>query len=427
MPAPNRPPRSMRPEASRLRAAPRGALGFDPAVDGDLDDGAMSDTVMLRDMDADLGQREGVTKDADVPIGGKSRSNREERRDWEAIACYLPPRAVALLEHIEVPFLRLDALELAERKILVGRPRGSMDPALYRELWARAWRRRKLWALKALRLAIDTVLRDAYVKKLYTHEVACRVPMRKAVGDIVVNDPDRRRPSFGLPSFPEATPPHIVAIAVQQWESRRERLRLPRIAPQAWDITAGSGTVHDVLRLEGGRVVSTDLTASNEHVTTLDCRDLGRCMAHGALSPLGGMIRLDPAAVVAHPDLVFFDPPSRGRPSEQDVYDGPFKSGDLAVLDRAQWIATVCNVVLVAAGRLASSGLVSLVVRKGVRESQRVEADGALDEDVINVLTATGCFKVVARHRVRWGKRRNQASLAQSRCPMTHLLLAWRP
>jgi len=342
-------------------------------------------------------------------------------RAWKRLASDLPPAVRRMLETIRIPGLRLAALRRAERYVLSGSVREDLDAARYRALWRSAWSNRNAETTRAIRLAIDQTLKDVHIARMVEHEAPYCVPTevrtaRVRDGKLTVEDPPSAKPSFGVRSYPERTPPEVVTVAARTW---RSRVRHPR-PPLAWDLTAGSGTVQDVLRCNGGRVVSTDLTNNGNGVAKLDARNLGCCPGHGQPVQTGHFEGL----VVQHPDMVFLDPPSRGVPTMAELDRSDDADRDLASLDRNVYIEIVATIVSKSVERLAAGGLVSLLVREGVRNHQHITQDSGVADAIMGALAAG--IQVVGHHEVVYAHAANQVSVGSARCPMVHLLLGRR-
>lgn len=360
------------------------------------------------------------------PCSQGRRTTARARRDWDRESRLLPAAVARMLEHVEVAGLRLEALSYVEETVFWGTPKRSLNPAKRAELWARAWSRRPVDTAKAIHRAIDHVLRTVYIGRLVEHEVPEKLPRhvqgaRVVNGVLNVDDPERRRPSLGVRSYTEATPPEIVVVTVKAWQRRRAALKAPKRGPRAWDFTAGSNTVAEVLQSYGGKTAPFDLTNNHEVVTHGDARRFERCPYFGAKT----FGEVPTERIIRSPDLVFFDPPSRGSPTQQELDLGVHQHLDLAILDRELWVMTVADIASRAARHLVSGGLLSLIVREGIRTHQHVTPESGVADEVLAALGDN--VAVVGQHRVEFGNRRNQASLIQSRLPIRHLLLARRP
>jgi hypothetical protein len=353
------------------------------------------------------------------------RSPEHARKDWDRESRVLPPAVARMFDHIEVSGLRLEALAAAEKTVFWGVPTRSLDPAKRAELWARAWSRRPVETAKAIHRAIDAVLRNVYICRVYDHDVPVKMPRdlrgaRVVDGVVLVDDPEKRMPSLGVRSYTEATPPEVVVVTVKAWQARRRAQRLGGKSPKAWDFTAGANTVAEVLRGFSGRTAAFDLTNSHEAVTQGDARRFERCPYFGART----FGKVPTEKIVRSPDVIFFDPPSRGTPTEQKIDLGVHQHLDLDALDREEWVITIADIASRAVQHLAPGGLLSLLVREGTRSHQHVSPEPGVADEVLASLE--GQFEVVAQHRVEFGTRRNQSSTIQSRLPMMHLLLARR-
>jgi hypothetical protein len=132
------------------------------------------------------------------------------------------------------------------------------------------------------------------------------------------------------------------------------------------------------------------------------------------------------------PHIIYFDPPSLGFPTHQELYGGgpPAQQEqglDLAELGREAWGTVVGGIVVLALGYVAQGGVVSLLIREGRRERERVFPETGVAEDVLRFvrervpeLVVLDDIKVV-HHPAHTC---NQVSLGPARLPMRHLVLA---
>ncbi len=353
------------------------------------------------------------------------RTTARARKDWGRESRLLPAAVLQMLEHVEVPGLRLETLARAEETVFWGVQKLHLNPAKRAELWARAWLQRPVETAKAIHRAIDHVLHNVYIGRLVEHDVpeklSHRVQSARVVNGVLsVDDPERRTPSLGVRSYTEATPPEVVVVTIKTWQFRTRARKQPKRGPRAWDFTAGSNTVAEVLQSFGGRTAAFDLTNNHEAVTHGDARTFERCPNFGAKT----FGEVPAERIVRSPDLVFFDPPSRGTPTQQELDLGFHQHLDLAILDRGLWVMTIADIASRAVPHLAPGGLMSLLVREGIRNHQHVTPEAGVADEVVAALGNN--VAVVGQHRVEYGSTRNQASLIQSRLPMKHILLARR-
>jgi hypothetical protein len=356
---------------------------------------------------------------------------------WERYQRLLP--AVArdlLLSCVRRDYVRDHLLErLHEEVLLRGVPAALRDAATVRAAWRDACRQDRLpETRRVIRRLRDEIVRVLHMGSANQHLRYERMPTFlakwKPVGGVLrVTEVGRTVPSLGWSALLEATPPQVIRYVYETWLARRIEVADPselvRRKPVAWDLTAGAGTGHDTLGLLGCEVRSSDLTAMNEVVGTLDARNF-EALYRGNPIFTEADRRQRP---VSHPDLVLFDPSSRGTPSNSSLYwpdaGGLGDSRDFAALDREAWIQTTTGIVRRLVLTVAPGGVVSFLVRHGVRNRGRVEPDDRLVADVREALGTD--VVVVEEVRVQSGPNRvRQASLGVVRVPSTHLLVGRR-
>jgi hypothetical protein len=354
---------------------------------------------------------------------------------WKTRVRILPPRIADFLRSsVRVPFVRDAVLQAAEAELLGDLAGEARDMA---ELQAR-WREKDRPAqspatLRWLRGLRDEIVRSVHGGSLFQHPRPRILPpslraWRPQGGALVIDDlpPDQHGASIGYAPFMEQTPALVVRYAYGRWLERALAGGGRSTTPGAWDVTAGSGTGCDVLAALGVRVVSTDLTPCSEPVSTLDVRKVGGLLSWGApRTHLRGFRAGYDGPVVLRPDIVLFDPPSIGSPTPGEIYGSEWPCADLALLPRWAWVGLVAAIASFGVAALRRQGVVSLLVRAGVRDRQRVVPDETLVRDVkrelgdwVAVLEEVG---LVFRRRVR------QASLGSTRVPAVHLLLGRAP
>lgn len=372
------------------------------------------------------------TSRTEPPTDKRTRDANSEGQ-WARLARHVPDEIRQLFEHIRVPGYRIEALadfedevfEWANRASSASQSRTSPDAASVRLNYKRLSSSTDYDATKQLaRRVIDRKLRVQHHLALEDDPIETKVvaglPSR---GFLRIRDTSYREPPDGLRSYLEATPIEVPEHALQVLESRRP-LRLATVPLQCWDLTAGSGTVQDyVCRTRTAKVVSTDLAIASRHTRVLDLRNVVRNDYHTLRSheQLLGRYVIDPREVIQHPDIVFLDPPSRGRPSHSKLYTGLEDKRDLANLTRQDWIDVVADTVRRCLGRLNPGGLISLVVREGCRNHQVIDPESGLPEALLSRLEDV--VTLVDRKRVAGWRRVNQASLIKCRLPAVHLLL----
>lgn len=353
----------------------------------------------------------------DAPAGLVEHVRHVARRDWIARK---------LMVQVERKFMR----------------RGRTNSAEVRHArWMKRWRSGEQEKTKqAIHRQLGRVLRAEHRLQVAGHEPYGSLPPGMVPwrpdkrGRLLVTDPKRLKPSIGSPAFLEQTGIKVLRFLHETWLRRRwtaddEALDLDdAVMPGVWDLTAGSGTSIDYFRhLQGCCVIATDLTDTlGSGITEADCREVGSLREHHqrrrANNFLGG-----PEEAVRTPDIILFDPPSRGWPTHYDLYTDEAhqrkaqRSKDLATFSRDDYIETVAEVVVRAAQHLAGGGVLSFVVRCGERDRGRVVEDPELLVAIKEALS--GRVAITDERAIAYGRRTNQAGLGTSRVPAVHLLI----
>ena len=319
---------------------------------------------------------------------------------------------------------------LAAEAIVMRRTRSS-TPAAAAARWAKRWAPENVEGTRRLlRRLRDRILRSHHQGHLAQHLTFATLPEAlrswrpNRDGELVVSDLQIPKPSIGIPSFLEQTAPKILRWVFETFRERqRERaltlgagLRLPRV----WDLTAGSGTSIDLLgAIHGCEVVASDLTVvGGTDIALGDCRDVGTMAAHRAQIGLSAS-----SFSPRRPDIILFDPPSRGRPTHAEIYEAgraPSRD-DLALLDPEPYVSALASTIVWAARRLAPGGTLSVVVRCGARCRTEVVPD----EDLLPTLkeALAGFVRVTNEMPVVYRTTRAQTSLGAARVPTVHLLV----
>jgi hypothetical protein len=346
------------------------------------------------------------------------------RRPWARQFVHVPPEVVAEIERlVRADWVRVRVLERADEKVCRRLRADSMEARAKR--WRTRWRLEERDRTRDLiRRAVTAELRQVHIEQTCSHGTYAAVPEGLvglevgADGALWIDDLPNGAKSIGARAFFEQTPPGLL-----QWVYERWTASTANASPAVWDLTAGSGTSVDLLRhIHGCALVATDLTVTTETgIGFGDCRAIGRLPGHRGAVP-GALSQ--PEIVVREPDVILFDPPSRGAPTHADLYDGP-PTGDLARLPRDDYVTTVAAVLILAARRLAEGGVVSFLLRCGARGRRDLIRDAALLGDVVD---AIGCnARIVHQMSVEFGARANQTSLGQARLPAAHLLIERAP
>ncbi len=354
-------------------------------------------------------------------MDAEQRSNRIR---WGWLSRSMPAPVVRVLRTIEVLGLRVSVAHEIEQALFGWDDRRTsgrrVDQASARQTWARALRSSSNAVLLTTRHIVDDRKRQAHQLRLQTHETAASLRAEHQrpfpiQGVLTVRERQHREAYFGLRSYLEVTPVEIPVYVALLWQKRTGK-----IAPRVWDLTSGSGTVADVLVAAfAATVVASDLVEAVDGTNCADLFDAGEIAQRRTRRAAREGIPQD--AVVEHPDLVFIDAPSRGTPTHAELYAGAWPEQDLATFERDAYLANILASVVLAAGRLAPGGLVSVVLREGVRRNQHVEADPLLIDDFLRAATE---FALVLVERIRieepWPLK--QASLGIARMPTSHLL-----
>lgn len=356
---------------------------------------------------------------------------KTDGRFWVQAATTIPMGAIEHVRSIcREPWVARMALELADARIC-RRLRTRSDEAR-RARWSKRWEPRSIDDTKKLLGRYrDVALGRIHREHLGEHKSFAALP--KALipwrpdedGRLVTHDMQMPNPSVGSTAFMEQTPPKLLRWACETWRARHflsddvGRARKPNV----WDLTAGSGTSVDLLgRIHGCPVVASDLTVvTGEGIYSADCRQVGSIGGHRQRT----RARHNRPSVAVHmPDIVFFDPPSRGTPTHADLYDGP-PEGDLAALSRDRYLDTLVEVVARSTQALAPNGFVSLVLRCGTRQKYRLVPDPALVADFRARLE--GRARITSEMPVVYAGVRNQTSLGKWRVPAVHLTIERAP
>jgi hypothetical protein len=362
-----------------------------------------------------------------------SEDRGRARANWKVAVQTLPPEVTRLVGTIDLMTLRRSALGSIEEDLFGWANRTSAEGRLDVAAVRRAWRRalsgpQRDATLKVVTRAVDDVKRVAQAERLQEHEVASRLAAwqecPQVVGGILhVRDVSRGARTFGLRSYPEATPIEVVVYVVALWTKRTGREH-----PHSWDLTAGSGTVHDLLTtIFGGVVAGTDIAIDNR---TTVCGSLDEPGEHALPRERGvpGVFRA-PAPRVTTPDLVFLHPPSRGMPACSWLYGlrgrwdvAVHLRSDLAYMaDRRAYVERIAKAVRTSLGRLAPGGMLSLLVPEYVRDHQQIAADRGIGDDILHLL-GDGA-RLIERHEVVDDAPVRQTSLDRARGPLVHLIL----
>jgi hypothetical protein len=230
--------------------------------------------------------------------------------------------------------------------------------------------------------------------------------------------------TFGVRSYLEATPVELVVYVVQRWMATAKKSK-----PQAWDITAGGGTVKDVITgIYHGTVAATDIALDTGATIHGDLEDIGRHPLHAQARGIPGIIRARPV-LVPLPDLIFIHPPSRGWPGATWLFGARVRDEivmnlkrDLAYeLNRDAYVGRLVKAIRVGLRRLATGGLLSLLVPEYVRFHQRITPDPGIAGAIVRSLGTDAV--VLERHEVVDVRPVRQASMDRARGPLVHVIV----
>lgn len=316
----------------------------------------------------------------------------------------VPPMVTRLVRTLDVPVYRIECLDEIEQ-LLFGweDDREKLGPIEIIRCWDDAMSpARRDETLGLVRRVVDRRKRLGYVRKLQDlHRRKAPLPFEWSPGPLVCEDPQERTDlTFGVRSFMESTPVQVVAFAIEVLSTFGAKQ--PK---NVLDLTAGSGTVTDLVRAHGGHVVERDLEQVRHGCRPLDLREVERAV------PADRKF-----------DLVFLHPPSIGMPHSVALGGRPDRR-DLSWATPEQWVEIVSTAVTKALRFLRPDhGLLSLLVPEGVREHQKVHPYPGMADQIVQRLPEDAY--VVDRRPLTWRRRAKQFSLGVNRVPSVHLLIA---
>lgn len=375
---------------------------------------------------------------ADEDLGNRVHADAEDlvpqRRDpLDHFRSFVPDEAIHYVEEIaRTREVQSSVLNQVSDHICRRLPSLDSGEEGSRVRWNRAWKYQQERVKSRMKRTRDEVVRNAHCIALHVPPTLRKLP-KKYLGwktgpdePLRVSDPKTPQADLGNASYLEHTPGEVVRFVHQTWRSNRGSSK--SFGPDVWDITAGGGTVAHYFSVFGtGRCVSSDLVTLGDDVIVATAQMVGRLEQHTTRPVIGRDIPLR----IAHPDIVFFDPPSIGTPTHSGVYEASGFHADLATLHPEAWVQAVAEITVRAARRLNPEGLVSLLIRHGYRTDDRVhelpELLDAISEMVCSPSTPRH-LEIVQRNRIEYGNHRlNQPGLGMSRVPATHLLLGRLP
>jgi hypothetical protein len=327
----------------------------------------------------------------------------------------LPPAVRAAVLTIDVPMYRMECISEIEMRLFGWDDRRRSDqtcpgstlpvlPAEVRVAYTRVLAAdRREQTLRLVRHVVDQVKRRGFVRRLLDARRQTTVPdePRLRAGGIHCEDPESRpEATHGVRSYLEATPVQVVEFVVD-FLKENGQTEVGRVL----DLTAGSGTVTDVVAAHRGRTAERDLGPVRDRTHALDLRQVHRAAETGRKF-----------------DLVFMHPPSIGRPHPVAMNQG-LVQGDLSRVHPDEWVAVLAAAIEGALSFLQTGlGLLSVLVPEGVRDHQRVLPLPGMADRIVERLPE-GAY-VVDRRQLRWGRRARQVSLGRARVPSVHLLIA---
>jgi len=221
--------------------------------------------------------------------------------------------------------------------------------------------------------------------------------------------------TLGAARYLEQTPVDLLRWVHAIWldsQSKDGNVGLEQPRPVVWDLTAGSGTGRDYFGdVHQCKVDSFDLVVADSRTTSWDVREQFLPVVKRAYDELP----------FERPDLVFFDPPTRGLPLHSQLYGTDVHAADIGLLDRADWIQKVAEIAIRATRHMTEDGFVSLLVRCGFRFHSEVGHDLAALDDIKAELR--GRAMIIHEMPVIFRQRCNQTSIGHARAPAVHLLL----
>ena len=365
----------------------------------------------------------------------------------EQYAAYVPAGAIAFVRSLtRTEWLAACTLAVVDAHYCRRLRSGTLQERHNR--WNGPWTKRRRSVEARLRRARDEQAQRHHMFNVMDHETYRRLPRffepwrPEADGRLLVHDPEQVNPSIGSPGFLEQTPVKLLRWVHETWLRDRGAVIedgdvsvSDMRGPQVWDLTAGSGTGLDYFaRIYGCRIYGRDLTVVASDVDYGSVHDFQLSDKVTGRSPIPA---IGPGLVIRHPDIVLFDPPSRGTPTHAELYVGGAEDGegdprDLAAADWLPWIEETTRIAKRAAAYLAEGGVISFLVRHGERAGGSVLEDPALLDAVKSELQKPGpghlqALFIAHEMPIEFGGRRNQASLGQARVPATHLLLVRAP
>ncbi len=337
-----------------------------------------------------------------------------EEPSWRSRVRSLPPAVRTAVLTIDVPMYRMECISEIEMRLFGWNDRVRLDetcpasrvpvqPVEVRVAYNRAFSAdRREQTLRLVRHVVDEVKRRGFVRRLLDGRRQSSVPEpRLTRGSIHCEDPAARtEATHGVRSYLEATPVQLVEFVVG-FLKENGGADVARVL----DLTAGSGTITDVVAAHAGRTAERDLGPVRDRSHALDLRQVNRAAEAGRRF-----------------DLVFMHPPSIGRPHPVEMNQG-LVQGDLSRVHPDEWVAVVASAIEGALRFLQPDhGLLSVLVPEGARDHQRVLPLPGMADRIVERLPE-GAY-VVDRRQLRWGRRARQVSLGRARVPSVHLLIA---
>ncbi len=422
-----------------IRGPTRVSHGQSPAprLDEQQVESAALNTGDPSELTDDLGDEDDVVADmlAELDHEFPDEAPHQADHDSQDVPSFKRPSCVmGFAESIlRTSWARTELLNRTEAVLLAGVDPDEHDPSAIEAAWIYAMHpERRRESEKWLRRVADDIVATNHGGNTYTRPRPqglpralrnLKVSVIGGVAHVEVREDRFCREGLGYSPYMEQTPPEVPWLDYRAWR----RSAGARTRPIVWDITAGSGTSTNLLAHGlGCMVIATDLNTPNEYVAMADARQVGRNDLHRPYR------RIDNGKLVRRPrpDLVLFDPPSRGAPTHAENYHGAFPQLDLAVLDRDTYIETLAAITVSAAERVRPGGMVSVLLRCGVRERQTIVDDDRLPREFLAAVARTKPdLRVVETLRLTWNQegRVRQAGVGTARPSQAVRFLLGRP
>ena len=365
---------------------------------------------------------------ARVENAGRSRARKGKKRPRakDPLTKVRPHEVVQFVNSIlRKDWSRAELFRRVEEVLLGNVLDPHKDPAAVEAVWRYAYApQRRGELLRWIRREADKIVHVAHGVLLSNRErrnqdaglpaylLRSQPVVTKEFSVIEVKEGPLAQENIGYAPYMEQTPAEVIRHDLRVWMDKYGK---SEGTPEVWDLTGGSGTSIDVLTGGFGIAVqATDLNNATEDVAFGDAREVGAFLRLLGASRIPGI----EGRTVKRPNLVLFDPPSRGGPTHAEVYHGGHPTRDLGRLDRDGYLDALVEVTAGTFRVLKNAGLMSILIRCSVRNQQEVVADETLADDYLALLLERMAdLQVVERLNVRWAKshRVQQAGVGKSR------------